>query len=270
MTPANATPSPPAPLPQGERGEYGAAPLPKGKSGALAITVRHYQALCGLALAAIFLVRIQQTSTAMPIALVTNLFIVLIGTLGILYRVRLSPIFVLIALAVPSLAEQHHSNENFGPDFRSLRFDVTDVLLSAAMLTYLIGQYRLHGLWFGVLPSDPRQTVEQQARREASLSAAELVGLIFPVLAFALLAEFVSRLLQQHWTFLDVQPRSQQLLAVAWAISLALFLGAHAFRYWRRQQMDHVSAQLLLQDALWNETRGEQRRVNRWLAWKKL
>jgi hypothetical protein len=27
---------------------------------------------------------------------------------------------------------------------------------------------------------------------------------------------------------------------------------------------------LLLQDILWNETRGEQRRLNRWVAWTKL
>ena len=235
----------------------------------VAISPRHYQALCGLALAAVFLVQLQQSSLAAPITVLANLFVAFIGTLGILYRVRLSPIFVLIALAVPQLIEQHQTNLLFQPDFRRFRFlDISDVLLCIAMLTYLIGQYRLHGLWFGILPGDPRHA--DRARSEGSLSAAEMVALIFPVPIFALLAEFAAVLLKQHWTFLDVKPREQQSLVVAWSLLLAMFLGAQAFRYWKRLQMDRFSAQLLLQDVLWQQTRREQRRVNRWSVWKRL
>lgn len=258
MSATKSIPSPPTPLPQ-------------VKKEAVVITPRHYQALCGLALATIFLVQIQRPSMEMPITLLVNLLVVFVGTLGILYRVRLSPILILIVFAVPHLAEQLLTDQIFNPDFRSFRFlDVADVLLCIAMLTCLIGQYRLHGLWFGVLSADPRQPAAAQARSEASLSASELLALIFPVPIFALLAEFVALLLKQHWTLIDLPPRWQQFLAVAWAILLALFLAAHAFRYWRRQQMDRVSAQVLLQDVLWHETRGEQRRINRWLVWKKL
>lgn len=254
------TPSNPAPAPAAI----------DAASKASAVSPRHYQALCGLSLAAIFFVQLQQSSLAMPISVLANLFVAFIGTLGILYRVRLSPIFVLIALAVPQLIEQHQANLLFQPDFRRFRFlDVADMLVCIAMLTYLIGQYRLHGLWFGVLPTDPRHAVGA-ARSEASLSAAELVGLIFPVPICALLAEFAALLLKQHWTLLDVKPREQQSLVVAWTLLAALFLGAQAFRYWKRLQMDHVSAQLLLQDVLWQETRREQRRINRWIVWKKL
>ena len=32
--------------------------------------------------------------------------------------------------------------------------------------------------------------------------------------------------------------------------------------------MDEATARLLLQDEVWKETRGEQRRLNRWLTWK--
>jgi hypothetical protein len=244
--------------------------VPQDTRGMGPLRARHYQALGGLALAAIFLLQLQQSGTVTPVGLMADLFVVFTGTLGLLYRVRLSPIPVLLALAVPRLIEQYHSNQVFGADFRTMRFDLEDILLSAALLTYLIAQYRLHGLWFGVLPSDPRQTVAEQARRESSLTAAELIGLIFPVPTFALLAEFAALLLKQHWTLLDVQPRSHQLLVVAWAILLAMFLAAHGFRYWRRQEMDAASAQLLLQDALWSETRGEQRRINRWWTWRKL
>jgi hypothetical protein len=34
--------------------------------------------------------------------------------------------------------------------------------------------------------------------------------------------------------------------------------------------MDRFTAQLMLQDILWQQTRGEQRRIQRWIVWKKL
>src|SRR5436309_672537 len=39
---------------------------------------------------------------------------------------------------------------------------------------------------------------------------------------------------------------------------------------WRRRGMDMPTGQVMLQDELWNETRGEQRRMGRWLAWWKM
>ena len=235
------------------------------------ITQRHYQALCGLALAAIFLVQIQQSSMAMPVTLLANLLVVFIGTVGILYRVRLSPILVLIALAGPQLFEQRQVGIAPGWEARDERlFAITDVLLSIAVLTYLIGQYRLHGLWFGLLTSDKRRATVSPGRSEASLSAAELTGLIFPVPMFAVLAQLAYLMLRRFVVPVENFPRQWQLfLPVAWCVLLGVFLAAYAFRYWRRLQMDRVSAQLILQDTLWQQTRGEQRSVNRWIAWRK-
>ena len=86
----------------------------------------------------------------------------------------------------------------------------------------------------------------------------------------ALLAEFAGFVLKQHWTVIGLPPRWKQFLMVAWLVLLVLFVAGHGFRYWRRSQMDRATALLLLQDLLWNETRGEQRRLNRWIVWKKL
>jgi hypothetical protein len=234
------------------------------------LSARHYQAICGLALAAIFLVQVQQSTVAMPITLLANLFVVFIGTLGVLYRLRLSPMFVLIALAVPHLVEQHQSNQLFNPDFRSLRFEVADVLLCIGMLTYVTGHYRLHGLWFGVSPVDARLPAAQQVRTDASMTEAELLGLILPIPAFALVAQLAALVLRQHWTLLELTPRWTQFLVLSWTLLLVMFLAAHGFRYWRRLQMDRFTAQLMLQDILWQQTRGEQRRIQRWIVWKKL
>lgn len=260
-------------------------------TAAAAITPRHYQAVCGLALSAIVLIQLQQFSLLPQVSLVVNVLIGLIGVLGIFYRARLSPVLALVAIAAPHLIEQYHAHQFSNADARSMRFlDVGDLLLCMAALTYFIGHYRLQGLWFGVVPADVRvvmplvpggqgvgngvaeKPAPPRARSEQSLSALELITLVFTVPAFALLADFAGLLLKQHWRVIDLPPRPhwQEFLAVAWILLLVMFLAAHAFRYWRRLQMDRVSAMLMLQDILWNETRGEQRRINRWLAWKKL
>jgi hypothetical protein len=246
---------------------------------AAAITPRHYQALCGLALSAIVLIQWQHSSLLPQVSLSVNVLIGLIGVLGILYRARLSPMLVLLAMAAPHWIEQYYANPNFNADAVRVRFlDVADVLMCIAALTYFIGHYRLQGLWFGVLPADTRvpgaaggeKISPPRVRSEESLSATELVTLVFTVPAFALFADFACLLLKQTWTVLELPPRWKQFLAVAWMLLLLMFLAAHAFRYWRRSQMDRMSAMLMLQDILWNETRGEQRRIHRWMAWRKL
>jgi hypothetical protein len=230
------------------------------------ITPRHYQTLCGLSLAAIALMQMQSLDLDGSIKLALHAVFLGTGALAILDRVRLSPILVLVAMAAPYLIEQQRVNQFFGPDHTYLRFpDIGDVLVCIAALTYFIGHYRLLGLRIGVMPADRR--LPPHVRSEQSLSAAELATLIFTVPAFALLAQFASLLLKRQ-PFLAIDPRINEFVLFAWALVLAMFFAAHAFRYWRRLQMDRVSALLLLQDMLWHETRGEQRVIQRWLAWK--
>jgi hypothetical protein len=234
------------------------------------ITQRHYQALAGLAIGAIFLLQLQQATGMHEVSLVINLFVLLLGTVGLLYRVRFSPILVPCLLALPILVEQYNLNQ-FNLDFRAFHtLDVADVLLCVATLTYLVAMYRLHGLWYGLLPADRRMPAETAARTEASLTSAELLGLIVPIPASALFAQLACLLLRQRWSVIELPPRWQQFMLVAWSLLMVLFLAAHAFRFWRRLQMDRATALLLLQDVLWRETRAEQRRVNRWIVWQKL
>ena len=235
---------------------------------ATAITPRHYQALCGLALAAMFLLQMQQN-----ILLFFNLMMLALGALAILRFASLSPVLVLVALAGGQLFDQHQQNGFFDPDhLRSYRsLNINNVLFCMATLTYLIGHYRLYGLRFGVLPFDARQgSAAVQARSVETLSAVELASLVIPIPLCALLADFTAVLLRQPWTVVGYLPREKQLLTIGWAVLLALFVAAHGFRYWRRLQMDRATALLLLQDVVWNETRGEQRQLNRWIVWKKL
>ena len=51
---------------------------------------------------------------------------------------------------------------------------------------------------------------------------------------------------------------------------LGLFVAVGVTRYWIWRRMTLAEATLFLQDVQWQETRGEQRRLNRWLAWARL
>ena len=199
------------------------------------ISPRHYQAMCGLALSAIVLLQVQQSSLLPHVSLVVNVLIGLVGVLGVFYRARLSPLFVLLAIAAPHWIEQYYSNQSLNPDTRRMAFlDVGDVLLCIATLTYFIGHYRLQGLWFGVLPVDARmpslgkgeKPAPPRVRSEESLTAVELVNLVFTVPAFALLADFTCLLLKQRWPVIDLPPRWKQFLAVGWTLLLLVFLAA--------------------------------------------
>ena len=242
------------------------------------VTPRFYQAVCGLALSAIVLFQMQQSGLLGGVALVVAVLVAFIGLLGVYFRIKLSPTLVLLAIGLPQIVEQYYANQYGNPDGRPVRFlDITDVLLCIAALTYFIGHYRLHGLWFGVLPPDARfktkpgeKPAPPRVRSEESLSVTELVTLVFMVPALVFAAELAYLFLRQPMGVLDLPPRWKQLVLAAWLLLLVMFLVAHLFRHWRRLQMDRVSALLTLQDILWNETRGEQRRINRWLAWKKL
>jgi hypothetical protein len=165
-----------------------------------------------------------------------------------------------------------------GADVYAFRWlDAADLLMCVAALVYFAGIYRLQGLWFGVLPADRRRkrgAKESQpgpplVRSEASLRPAEFFNLIFIVPTIVLLSEFAWLLLSQRWSPIDLPVDWRQLMFVSWFILLAMFVSAHFFRMWRRLRMDRATAMLMLQDILWQETRGEQRKIQRWLAWRK-
>jgi len=46
-------------------------------------------------------------------------------------------------------------------------------------------------------------------------------------------------------------------------------LASSILNYLARRQMTRAEAELMLQDILWRETRREQRRIGRWLAWSR-
>jgi hypothetical protein len=236
----------------------------------------HYQLLCGMALAAIFLVQLQQGLVLWGVA------VVLLGALAILLRVQISPLVVLLPLVGGQLYLQYMFP--IGRAHGLLQVD--DVVLCTAALAYLGGHYRLLSLWRSILPVDPRQRYHQEAavivplnrlgkvapqhRPAALLSRGELALFVLQLPMFALLAQGAWLLLGARRELHDLSPRWIQFMLLVWGLALSVFIVGQLFRLIRLLQMDHVTAKMVLQDTLWHETRREQRRIARWLAWWKL
>jgi hypothetical protein len=97
------------------------------------------------------------------------------------------------------------------------------------------------------------------------------VGLLVMSLPLApLLAQVFWAGLAPPREMLGLPARLWRFLLVGWSLGLGVFVTAAVLRQWRRRLMTPDEAALLLQDTLWHETRREQRRLNRWLAWARL
>jgi hypothetical protein len=64
-----------------------------------------------------------------------------------------------------------------------------------------------------------------------------------------------------------LKPAVWQAALLVWLIGLTPYVAASGISYWQRRHMSVAEATMYLQDQLWAETRREQRRLNRWLAW---
>ena len=73
--------------------------------------------------------------------------------------------------------------------------------------------------------------------------------------------------LQGQETDLVILDTAWQGILVLWLLGGAVLAAASVLRYLALRRMTPAEAELYLQDVLWRETRGEQRRLNRWLAW---
>jgi hypothetical protein len=236
----------------------------------------YYQLLCVFALAAIFLVQLEQGLVLWGVA------VGILGALAILIRVSISPLGVLLPLVGGQLYMQYM----FPIGRPHGLLEVEDVALCTATLAYLGGHYRLLSLWRSILPADPRQRyhrespvvvpvrrlgkVALQHRPASLLSRAELALFVLQLPMFALLAQVAWLLLGAPRELHDLSPRWIQFMLLVWGVALSLFTVGQLFRLTRLLQMDRLTAKMVLQDSLWHETRGEQRRITRWLAWWKL
>src|SRR5262249_27020692 len=95
----------------------------------------------------------------------------------------------------------------------------------------------------------------------------ELALLVVSLPLWALVAQVVWWWLNRPRNVLGWTPWAARLTVLLACLIPGLVLAAAVLRQLRRRRMTADEAVLLLQDTLWNETRGEQRWYTRWLAW---
>jgi hypothetical protein len=236
---------------------------------------RHYLALCGLSLAVIFLVQLQMS------LLLTNALAVVVGAGSLVYRVRLGPMLLVILVGAAQLSRQIAGGRG-----GEQTLEATDVMLCAAVLGYVAGHYRLQGIWHQLLPTDPRARtgslrrvfpwlkkhapIVREKRPAGQITPHELAWFVVTLPAWAVAAQLARALLPRHWNVLGLPAQFFEILTVLWLLAVGLGVAVTFLNYWKHRRHDPATAQLYLQDLLWRDTRGEQRRVNRWLAWWRL
>jgi hypothetical protein len=235
----------------------------------------HYVVLCGLCLAVIFLVQLQQA------LVLTNLLGVLVGALSLVARMRLGPVLLVIFVAGAQLSLQ-----TAGWRGRPEAMDLTDVVLCSAALGFVVSHYRLQAIWYNLLPADPRQRagkprrafpwiwrrapVVEEKRPADQITPQEIGWLVATLPLWAVAAQLAWALIPQRWEPLGIPARLAQILTALWLLTISFVVVRALLNFWKQRRYDPAIAQLYLQDLLWRDTRGEQRRVGRWLAWWKL
>jgi hypothetical protein len=237
--------------------------------------VNSYSAVCLAALALILVVLLRREVSywsLLPIG---------IGLIGIVTRWSSAPVLLLLTVAACTYAPTFA----FARAARRPGLRVPDLFLCVAAFAYVVAHYRLQSLLGYVFPPPSaeqrgagpgwlrrRQSPEVPRQRRASrLVTQEEVGrLVLSLPLWAGLAQVGWNLLPADGHSPDLLPWAWQAILVSWVLGLGGLLAAGLFDYWSRRQMTTEEAALFLQDVLWKETRREQRRLNRWLAWARL
>lgn len=243
------------------------------------VTTRTYIAFCLLSLSAIFLAQLQQG------LVLTNALVTAFGALTVVARMRQGPVLFVLFLGAAQLVSQFMM-QRFRMTGELRLLEVDQVMLCMGTLAFVAGHYRLQSLWSNVLVIDPRRRLEGQrvpflrwltkvplqhiARPEAQIAVREITLLALSLPLWALVAQALLGLLTPQWTVLDLPLRLMRILLVLWALVIGLYLVTGSMSLWKRRTMSRESATLFLQDTLWRETRGEQRRIQRWLTWDKI
>ena len=179
---------------------------------------------------------------------------VLVGLLGVTLRWRITPLLLIMALAGLLLMTEPR-NQAMLPSALPRGFSLADWLLCGATLAFCIAQYRLPAAKQG----KPRL-----------VSSLELSGLVLSLPIWAFLAQVCWRLVPADIRAYGLTRDAWHGLILTWLLGVGVLIVAGALNYASRQRLRGREARLLLQDAYWQETSREQRRLNSWLAWARL
>jgi hypothetical protein len=157
-----------------------------------------------------------------------------------------------------------------------------DLAVSVGTLVYVVAQFRLQALVRYVFPPDyrrkrPRKPTPglrlpppEQPRSPDLVGQAELLQLVLAALVFTALASAAWGLVVRKEPPLGFDFLEWQLLVVLWAGGTLFAVAGAVAGYLRWRRSTAAEDLVYLQDQLWRQTRREQGRLNRWLAWARL
>lgn len=170
-----------------------------------------------------------------------------------------------------------------------------DVVLACAVVVYIAAYYRLLGVTRAIFPIDrqrrgpspgktpsgvPKLGPVLEPKRSPSLIDARELGKLVPAAIIAtVLAQYLLLWVQRrsarsdlaaHLPFglsVRIDDRIWQLVVLLSLSVLGLIVVTSVLGYLGLRRQTPAEAALFLQDQLWRQTRREQARLNRWLAW---
>jgi hypothetical protein len=209
------------------------------------------------------------------------------GVIGLALRAPAMPVLFVAVLSylfvfpfgVPGVTA------GFG-ETRGTAFRVTDLVLIAAAVVYLVCQYRALGLTVRAMPADTTAPERSPVRRPSSIVPENELGGIVWVVAGAVLAGQVAWVLLTAvgvdlravppLTVTPGQDADDEFVLPPTGGRLLLFLGLtagtalvarFAFWYWRLARLTKAEGDMILLDTGWREARREINRQAKWAAW---
>ncbi len=233
--------------------------------------IAHYLVVELVALGVIGIIVYQRTSGIVAIVPV------LAGLAGALSS--FGSILVIVAVAVclnaPAFAQPSFSHELFA-----------DGILCAAVLGYVVANYRLQSLSVQIFPPDPRLREDRKPRTgffrflppwrrlilhrrsPTKVTTMEIGTAVATLPVCAILALCLWLAIPEELANPGLSHPIWRGVVLAWLFGLVWLVSFGLLGYVRDRRMSIDEATLFLQDTLWAETRREQRRLNRWLSWQ--
>ena len=247
--------------------------------------LRSYVVVAAAALLVIFV------SGLLAGSIVAGLVPVLMGLCGLGLRWPVMPVFLVIAVAwfqALPFGVPGYSPRPLDPRFTHFRFG--DILLVAAVLIYLIAQYRLYTLAHAAVPDDrifrarrkqelpdlrdPARVEEREIPQVVVIAAAALVAGQFLWLFLSETVLDFHRLppleLREGFPDRSLPYHASREVVFAVGLGVSIFLARLGLWYWRLRSLNRDEAQLVLADTGWSEIRREAARLETWRIYGKL
>jgi hypothetical protein len=233
--------------------------------------VRAYVAIGAAALVLLALILAERASLSIGI------IVLLAGLIGSM--LALGPILVIVTTAIVV-------NFSSSMTWPFVDGSATDGLICAAVLAYALAHYRLQSLLSHLYPIDPRDREPASSekwiaswRRRGRLckhhrtpdmvTGAELVGAAWVLSACVIGAHLIWRFVSSDSGNPGLHPPIWRVVVVIWLIGGSGLVAYAVLTYLRIRGDTPEEAALYLQESAWQQTRREQRRLNRWLVWQR-